>query len=291
MCIFDLVKTNTEDNLFLHGLFKRGNDKEKYAVLHIHGFEGDFFSDQFLTVEANGLLENGHSFLSAQTRGTGSEFEFTTTAGEIKEIGCSYELMKDAYKDIDAWVEYLVENGFHNIVLQGHSLGTVKVIRYLAEGNHTKYIKKVVLLSPIDIHALIEIASDGKYKEYLSQAKKKIDKGEGREIMPESFINMRVSYQTFASWLTMDHFGKMFNFADEDNNFMLLNKIDIPVKAIVGSDDNLFHPMNPTNTQEAIDIMKLNIQDFKYMIIEGAGHIFTSKEHDLAHEIISFLET
>jgi len=290
MCIFDLVKTNTEDNLYLHGLFKKG-EKKNYAILHIHGFEGDFFSNQFLTVEANGLLENGHSFLSVQTRGTGGETDIRTTSGESKIVGSYLEQMKEAYMDIDAWVEYLVENGFHNIVLQGHSLGTVKAVRYLAEGAHTKYIKKLILLAPFDAHALVEVTSDGKYREYLAEAKKKIEKGEGEDLMPDSYIDMRMSYQTFASMLTMDHFGKVFNFADPDNNFMLLNKIDIPVKAVVGRDDVFFNPIDPTDPQAAIDIMKLNIQDFEYTIIDGAGHVFENKEHDLAHEIISFLET
>ena len=290
MCIFDLVKTATEDNLYLHGLFKKG-DKKNYTVLHIHGFEDDFFKNQFITVEANALLENGHSFLSVQTRGTGSEFEIKTTENDSKMIGSHLELLKEAYMDIDAWIEYLIENGFHNIVLQGHSMGSVKAVRYLAEGAHTKYIKKLILLTPIDVHAFAEIITDGKYKEYLSMAKKKIEKGEGEEIIPESYINMRMSYQTFASYLTMDHFGKMFNFADEDNNFMLLNKIDIPVKAIVGNEDELFHPINPTDTQEAIDIMKLNIKDFEFKIIEGAGHTFFNKEHDLTNEVLTFLET
>lgn len=290
MCIFDLVKTVTEDGLYLHGLFKKG-EKENYAILHIHGFEGDFFTNQFLTVEANALLENGHSFLSVQTRGTGSEFEFQTSDDVTKVVGAHYELLKEAYMDIDAWVAYLVENGFHNIVLQGHSLGSIKAARYLAEGAHTKYIKKLLLLSPFDAHALVEIATDGKYKEYLNMAKKKIEKGEGEEMIPESFINMKMSYQTFASWLTMDHFGKIFNYADEDNNFMLLNKMDIPVKTIVGRDDEFFHPINPADPQEAIDIMKLNIKDFEYKIIDDTGHGFENKEHDLAHEVLTFLET
>jgi len=290
MCIFDLVKTITEDGLYLHGLFKKG-EKKNYAVLHIHGFEGDFFTNQFLTVEANALLENCYSFLSVQTRGTGSEFEVNTEDGSTKMIGSHYELLKEAYLDIDAWIEYLVENGYHNIVLQGHSLGSIKAARYLAEGNHTKYIKKLILLSPFDAHSLMEIATDGKYIEYINKAKKKIIKGEGTDMMPESDINMKMSYQTFASWLTMDHFGKIFNYADKDNTFMLLNKIDIPVKAVVGREDEFFHPMNPDNPEEALDIMKLNIKNFEYKIIDDTGHGFEGKEHDLAHEVLTFLET
>jgi len=289
MCVFELVKTTTEDGLYLHGMFKKG-DKNKLAVLHIHGYEGDFFSNSFITVETNALKENDYSFLSVQTRGTGQEFELQTTQGETKTYGSHYELLKESYLDIDGWVEFLVENGHHNIVLQGHSLGAVKAVRYLAEGKHTNYIKKLIILSPIDVHALAEVVTEGKYKEYLHTAKQKIEEGRGREIIPESYVNMIMSYQTFASWLTMDHFGKMFNFADEDNSFMLLNKLDIPVKAVVGDKDNLFNPINPLNPQEALDILKLNIPDFRYKIIEGADHNFNGKEHELSHEVLTFLE-
>jgi len=289
MCVFELVKTTTEDGLYLHGFFKKG-EKNNYAVLHIHGFEGDFFSNSFITVETNALKENGHSFLSVQTRGTGQEFEIQTVEGESKSYGSHFELLKEAYMDIDAWIEFLVENGYHNIVLQGLSLGAVKAVRYLAEGKHTKYVKKLILLSPFDVHALAEIVTDGKYKEYIRMAKQKIEHKNGREIIPEAYVNVRMSYQTYASWLTLDHFGKMFHFADEDNNFMLLNKIDIPVKAVVGSEDELFHPIDPGNPEDAMNIMKLNIPDFDYKIIEDTGHTFIDREHDMAHEVLIFLE-
>ena len=137
---------------------------------------------------------------------------------------------------------------------------------------------------------MAEIITDGKYKEYLRLAKEKIDQKRGTEMIPESYINMSMSYQTFASWLTLDHFGKMFHFADEDNNFMLLNKIDVPVKAVVGDKDEFFHPIDPGNPEEAMSILKLNIKDFEYTIIEGADHVYTDKEHDLTHEVINFLE-
>jgi hypothetical protein len=37
--------------------------------------------------------------------------------------------------------------------------------------------------------------------------------------------------------------------------------------------------------------MKLNIKDFEYKISDDTGHGFEGKEHDLAHEVLTFLET
>lgn len=287
--MFDLVKTTTEDGLYLHGLIKRG-DKSKYAVLYVHGFEGDFFSNRFIPVVADAVKGNGHTFLSVQTRGTGGEYEFQKTSGSSALIGSHFELLKDAYKDLDAWIEFLLEKGYQKIVLQGHSLGTIKVVRYLAEGHHTKFVDKIVLLSPTDTHSLLDIVTQGKYKDYVREAKKKIDKGEGEQLTPKEWGDLRLSYQTYVSWLTFDHFGKVFNFGDPENNYMLLNKIDVPVKVVVGEHDDYFHPKNPDHPQEAIDIMKLNINDFSHSIIKEGGHTFEGKEHELAQEIILFLD-
>ncbi len=290
--MYELVKTSTKDNLFLYGFLRRG-DKSKTAILHIHRYEGDFYSDPFVTIEADSLKQNGYTFLSVETRGSYSEREFEYTDGSFKMIGAHYELLKDAYKDIDAWIEFLIENGYHNIVLQGHSLGAMKAVRYFAEGTHTKYLKKLIIVSPPDIHSLAEIMSEGKYKNYLSIAKDKVERGEGEEIAEKSIFKLRMSYQTILSWLTMDHFGKMFNFSDKDNNFMLLNKIDIPVKVIVGEKDQFINPKSEHNkpVQEAVDILKLNIKDCVEVVIPEADHNYKGKEHEFAQEIIPFLES
>jgi pimeloyl-ACP methyl ester carboxylesterase len=287
--MFDLVKTTTEDGLYLHGLLRKG-DKSKYAVLHVHGFEGDFFSNRFIPVVANAVKDNGHTFLSVQTRGAGSITEFHKIDGSSITVGSHMELLKDAYKDLDAWIEFLLEKGYQKIVLEGFSLGCTKVVRYLAEGHHTKFVDKLILLSPSDLHTLMDIVTEGKYQDYLRAAKQKIQKGEGEEIVPKSYGDINLSYQTYASWGTFDHFGKMFNFGDSDNNFMLLNKIDVPVKLIVGEKDDYFHPANPNHPEEAIDIMKLNINDFNHSLIKDADHQFSGKEHELAQEVILFLE-
>jgi pimeloyl-ACP methyl ester carboxylesterase len=71
---------------------------------------------------------------------------------------------------------------------------------------------------------------------------------------------------------------------------MLLNKIDVPVKVIVGEHDDYFHPKNPNHPQEAIDTMKLNINDFSSCIIKDSGHQFAGKEHEVAQEVILFLD-
>ena len=268
--MFELVETTTKDGLYLHGLLKKG-EKSKYAVLYIHGFEEDFYSSNYIPVIADALKDNSHTFLSVETRGSGSETEIRTTDEASRMLGSHFEILKEAYMDIDAWIEFLVEKGYHNIILLGHSLGCSKIVRYFAEGSHTKYVQKLVLMAPVDFHALTEVVTDGKYKDFIHVAKQKRQQGKGIELVPNAYSDLRISYQTFESILTLDHFGKMFNYADKDNNFMLLNKIDVPVKALAGSKDHYVNPMNPNHPEEAMDILKLNINNFEYNIFKRCG--------------------
>jgi pimeloyl-ACP methyl ester carboxylesterase len=289
--MFDLVKTSTKDGIYLSGLFRPAEDKENYVVLYIHGFDTDFYSSEKVCIYANSLASNNIGFLSAETRGTAGQKKFSKTDGKKVDIGSQYELLKDSYKDIDAWVEFLIENGYHNIILLGGSLGCNKAVRYFAEGDQTKYIKKLILVSPSDHHAMAEILTDGKSDEFFKVVRDFVSQGKEMELIESESFPMKMSYQTASSWFKKDHFGKMFNFADKDNSFMLLNKIDVPVKVIVGSKDEYINPKSESKdpVKEAVDIIKLNVNNIACAIIDGADHSYYGKEHEIAQEIIHFL--
>src|SRR4030066_931672 len=204
-------------------------DRQKYAILFVHGFEGDFYSQPYIPVISDAFKDNGCSFLSGETRGTGLQTRFQKTDGKEYICGSHLELLKESYMDIDAWIDLLIEKGYKNVMLIGPSLGSQKIIRYMAEGNHIKYVKKIVIMAPSDTHGFADILSQGKYKNIIQEAKNKINEGKGREFIKQDMFDINMSYQTFASWFTNDHFGKMFNFGDKDNNYMLLHKITVPV--------------------------------------------------------------
>ena len=73
--MYDLIRVKTEDGLLLNGLYSEG-DKNKPAIIHIHGFEGDFYTNEFLVRIAQKLQENKLAFVLAQNRGTGIQSWF-----------------------------------------------------------------------------------------------------------------------------------------------------------------------------------------------------------------------
>jgi len=287
--MFNLVKTSTKDKVVLNGLFLKG-DKSKPIVLHIHGFEGDFFTNKFISVIANKLKENNIGFLTVQTRGMANDYDLNGVDGKFRRYGAHFELLKNAYLDIDAWIEFLEKQGYYQVILQGHSLGTIKVVRYLFEGSYTDKVKKLILLAPFDKTYLAEDFTKGKWREYLNKAKEKVKDGKGDEIISKHFDSIVLSYQTYVSWYEETDLSHMFNFFDKNYSFPTLNKIRIPVKVIVGTKDEYFYLSNPEKPQGAIDILKNNIKDFSWKLVEDAKHNYNGYEDIVANGIYKFLK-
>lgn len=287
----DIVQTVTNDKLLLTGLYSSG-DKSKPAILHIHGYQGDFYTNKFVHTLGSRLKESNIAFLSVQHRGTGCKTEFYLKEGGGKYIGSDYELLEEAHLDITAWIKFLLKQGYSSVILQGHSLGTIKVIRYLFEGVFKEKVEKLILLCPFDKNALF-ISSAGSLENLQKQiqlAKKEVEKGNGDVMAPEDFDDAPHSYANFLSWARQDDLGKMFDFFDKDYGFPVLNKITIPLKVIVGTKDEFLHPTSPDSPEEVMGVFKKHVKDCETCLIEGANHGFTGYENKVAQEVVNFID-
>src|SRR5689334_141118 len=143
-----LVQTTTKDNLILSGLYSFG-DKNKEAIIFIHGFGTDFYTHKFPQEIGDALNSNQNAYVLAQNRGTGLFTEFVS--GDRSKgiyLGSYYEKIDDAHLDISAWINYLKAEGYTKFILMGHSLGTIKSVRYLYEGDFANEISRLILLAP-----------------------------------------------------------------------------------------------------------------------------------------------
>jgi pimeloyl-ACP methyl ester carboxylesterase len=283
-----LIQIPTSDGLYLHGYYVTSESKET-VVLHIHGFQGNFYENSFIYALANELESQNIGFLSVNTRGNGRDSDFNTVSGEIKRIGACYELLEEAHLDISAWIEFLIKEGYKKITLQGHSLGTIKAVRYLFEGKHKAKIDKLILLAPFDKKALMVNSGRTDIQELLDKAALKVAEGKGEEIITTEFEDIEVSYKTFISWYQQDDLGRMFEFCSSDYDFPILKKINIPTKIIVGSEDEYFHQSNPEHPEEAMEILLKNIPNAKGKLIKHAPHSFVPYEGELANEVSLFV--
>lgn len=125
------------------------------AVLIIHGFAGGTYDEEELAFK----LELNKTF---------DVFQFTLPGHDKALSKVNYQ---EWIKSSEEKVELLINNGYNNIYLIGHSMGGV-IATYLA----TKYkqIKKIVLAAPA-FHYLNVIKDDLNIKESLKKIPKVID--------------------------------------------------------------------------------------------------------------------
>jgi len=281
-----IVRTATEDGLYLHGYFQpvAGNRR---ILLHLHGYEGNFYDNEFVQVLADNCQAANVPFISVNTRGNGKDTDFNTTDGRVIRIGAHYENLSAVRLDIDAWIRFLRLQGYEDIYLAGHSLGTVKAVRYLTEGKYADNIKKLLLISPFDEKSSLGV--DFPLQKLLSAAQTQISSGHGSDTVSLEFKFPGMSYDTWLSWHAQDEFGRMFDFSTPGYDFPVLHRINIPVCVIVGSKDEYFHLSDPTHPEKALEILKTHIPDCTTHLIPEAPHSYIGFEGQLSSKVIQFL--
>jgi pimeloyl-ACP methyl ester carboxylesterase len=287
---YDFVQCDTKDGLILSGLLTQG-DKSKPLNIFIHGFEENFYGRKFYHSISEKLESIGRGFILIETRGSGSKSDFLSSQGKgATTIGSHYERLEEAYLDIDAWIKFLKEEGYNEFNLIGWSLGTIKAVRYLSEGEYKSSIKKLILLAPFDKNGPTEQLTDGHLKEYVVIANEMIKQGKGEEIIPPNFDEIPISYKNYASWYADDELGSMWDFYRADKyEFPAISKITIPTNIIVGSKDSHFF-LPEFNTLEGVKkILVDHIKDLKFSLIEGSPHSFTNYEDELSNLIAEFI--
>lgn len=287
---YNLVQVTTQDDIKLSGLYTPG-DTTKSAAIFVHGFTTDFYSHAFYHHLTSALKNKSHASILIQTRGTGLHTEFLKSDGNGTFIGSYYEKLSDAHLDISAFIQFLNQQGHSNIILIGHSLGTIKAVRYLFEGQHRDKISKLILLAPFDKNVFMEIKAPGKLAEFLKVAKQKIALGQGREIVPvPQYEDYPMSYETFYSWYEPTDLNKVWDFHKPDYDFPILQQITIPLKAILGDQDEFVtYPQYNVSPHTALNTIKKYCPNSQTTIIPNANHTFFNLESQLATEIISFL--
>lgn len=283
--MYDLIRVSTKDKLYLHGLYSAGS-KDEPVILFVHGLGGNFYENYFVQVLGKEVSKNNIAFLSGNNRGNGSDTTFLNTDGEFVRIGSRYELLEDAHQDITAWIKFLIDKGYSQIILTGHSAGTVKVVRYLFEGELKNRVSKLILLSPIDSLGYRIAHGRNNIESFLEKAQAKVDEGKGEELVTTEFDHDILSYQTFISWYKRDDFGRMFEFCDRNYDFSVLKKVSVPTSIIVGTKDEYFHPASPEHPEDAMSILLKNIPSSEGEIIQNANHGFINFERELSKIIL-----
>lgn len=288
--MLERVYFNTEDEIELVGLLERPTNPTKRVVISVHGMQSNCLKrrEDILSKE---ISNAGVAYFAFNNRGAElMTYTRKTTGEKILNGGSVYEDVLDGYYDIKGAINKMLELGYTDIYLQGHSLGCTKIVytyNKLKNENNVKNIKGIMLLSLVDIPDCQKYDLGDKYAEMMEYAENKEKEGKLNDLMPIESFDHPICVRSYLRYFKYNKDIDFARFWDKDYNFKELNNIQIPLFLRWGN----VHDLVLQNLSNLIEILKSKIQNKKLDIgyIDGADHGYTGKEETLAKEIISFI--
>jgi pimeloyl-ACP methyl ester carboxylesterase len=265
----------------LHGLVCRPSNSEGTWVIHVHGSYGNFYENFFLTPMANAFTEAGICFVSINTRGHDYYADLKSRedgryasrrVGGIRDdfFACSY--------DVRPWIAYARRRGAESVMLQGHSLGAMKVA-YTA-WKTADPLAGVILLSPPDNLGLQRADVGERYDDYLELARKLAAESPDAPMPKQAYFDP-ISAGAYRSLFERPEETGMFTYGDvELMSRSALPRINAPIIATFATDDEAVVDDISTCVRalrESVPPERLTVE-----IIEGANHNYHFKEIELA---------
>jgi pimeloyl-ACP methyl ester carboxylesterase len=134
-----IVTLKIDKNLVVSAEYTTG-DNDKPLLIFIHGF---LQTNEFSTVKRlfNAFSDEGYPVLAPNLS--------LGISNRVQSLACEsihlHSLDSDT-KEIARWVSWSTEQGYSNIILVGHSAGSVNITAYLA-GNPAPEVHKTILIS------------------------------------------------------------------------------------------------------------------------------------------------
>ncbi|MBN2464928.1 alpha/beta fold hydrolase [candidate division WOR-3 bacterium] len=292
----ELCRILTDDGLELSGLYAESRQKEKVkgqeskvCLVHVHGWDGNFYENRFIDHAAEACRHVGVAFAAFNNRGHDYVADLLRPAKrDYLQVGGMFERFREGMLDVKAAVDFASSRGCPEVILQGHSLGAMKVTYYLAK-THDPRVVGLVLLSPADTLGWIRQKLGRAFPAALAYAQRLVRQRRGRELMPSRFYDSPVSARTFVEAYGPKSLTGIFNISRTDRRrFPELATVSVPVLLAVGTVEEYF----VGTAQEFVDELGLNLENcrcFTGVVIEGAPHNYLGHEQTLATELEDWL--
>ncbi len=286
---YPIVQVVTKDKLKLFGLLHKSSNNSNRVIVHIHGTSGNFYCNNFYPYIAEAAYKNNFAYLQTNNRGYG-DFEYEP--GEVPH-GAALELFEDSVMDIDAWLEFCINHGFKEIILESHSYGNEKVIYYLNKGKYKKNVIGVILLGFND-----SVGTQARYekkigKSYLKEAQELVNQGKGLSFLSDIFGGIAGEVPLSArSYLNYYSPGTELSKTMPlrlGKKLEMYSNIKVPVLAVIGDNEEGEYTIIPI--KEAMALMKKENSRTEAHQIINCDHGFNGKEKELVVIIQQFLKS
>jgi pimeloyl-ACP methyl ester carboxylesterase len=280
---YPIVKILTADHLELFGFLAEPEGEKDAILINIHGTSGCFYIEEYTPFLAEELPALGIATLFTNNRGS-------HVMEAWQNSGAALERFEDCVLDIDAWIRYVLDLGYRRIILQGHSLGTEKVVYYMNRGNYPLSVAALVLLGISDSFGNQAAIAKKFPVDPMAEAKRLMAEGRGEQFLTSIWRPHGGAVpKSAASYLNFFSPGSELSKAlplRQRGGLSYYREIRVPILVVVGEHD----PFTCIPVQEAIDLLEKENNRTLTRLIAGADHDFSLKSRELADVIQEFLK-
>ena len=267
----ELVDVMTSDRVRLDGFYMAAKGvKDGYldAAVITHGLSGNFYSSRLLKYLAVHLVDRGISTVIINTRGH-DYLNLTVRSGRSQTLGAAYERVDECPQDINAWVEFLTNQGHQNVVLLGHSLGAIKTL-YAQAHAPCPEVKAVCGLSAtrLSYDALLASPGGDRFSHWLKMAAELVADRRADELMYVDF--------PFPTWISASAYLEKYGAGDQLNWLNFIQQIRVPTWLGFGE---LELAENPAflGLQGELDQVDEGLDNITIETISGADHFYSAR--------------
>lgn len=287
MANYPIVKVVTQDGLSLHGLLLEPAQPTKKVLLHVHGAAGNFYGNGYFEKLSAAVLDLGVAYLSTNNRGAGV---YELERGTVYH-GVALERFEDCLLDIDAWIEFALQRGYEDIILEGHSYRTEKSIYYMNRGHQADRVRGLILFGFSD-----NVGSQADYerkigRSYLDEARELVRKGEGYRLLRDIFGlcgELPISVQTYLDCFVDGSENSKALPLGRGRDLIYFRNIRCPILAVIGDQQDREYTVIPIG--EAIELLRSENGRAEVHQIRDCGHGFAGKEAELVELVRDFLQ-
>ena len=266
----ELVHVHTEDGYLLEGAVIRPDRPPEHGrpIVWVHGLTGRFYGPSTVGIGRH-LAERGHMFVTGNNRGHDFGAVLRNPEGERMVAGGGWELFDESPFDVAAWVDFASDLGNGEVILLGHSLGSLKVPYYLAQRRDAR-VRALIAASP-------PLRAGRWSPETVQQAERMAAEGRGRDLLPWDLMQAgggTLSAQTVLSWIraNIDVYG-------EQTADPAIAGIDLPILAFYGTEEEW---VGSAADLETIRRNARSAPRVETAMIEGADHNYNGREREAA---------
>ncbi len=275
----EFIRFCASDGVELTGVLCDGGKEN--IILHIHGWCGNFYENDFVHYLCKELPKKGISFCAINTRAHDYRCDLKIKNGDTVSSatgGGAVDDFNSSLVDIDSAIQYLKRLGYKRVIVQGHSTAVQRVLNYALK---TKY-PYIILLSGGDIHSEITKGNSNSAKAF-AEAEKLIKKGKGKEYLKESLWGVNFTAEALINGFGANVDSDLFPIRTGVCN-PKLNSYTGNVLQIIGNDD--CYVKIYSNAQTAVDFFNKSFVNAKQKtILLEDTHSFEKNPKKLVAEI------